>query len=630
MNYTNLCPKCRGKLVPVGERTGGFSAGKAVVGAVVAGPVGIAAGALGKKLITLQCDNCGYTIETNEKEAERRAQYGNVYSSIAQLEHEILEKKIKAEMDLQFYGHWQLAESVYQRIYDVLMVKGVRKAENMNYKKGDETWDLMGLLFQYLCEHDTYCPDVDDKIIGYKGRELDAKRCVGPVGLKDYFNHGVIEAINGINYYENGRAGTSVILFLPHNRDKALERIKKWSPGVEPQPFDWSEYLKRPDVSDLAVGARRPAACPISMGLNHIVGLKTDGTVVAAGLTRYNSDGSAKDEDPNEHGKCDVGQWSDIIEVAAGDNITVGLKADGSVVAVGKDTQGVGNLQYWLDEWQDIVAIAVAEDSVAGLKSDGTVVTNMFVYVNINDRSMDVKIDDEVAEWRDIVAIAAPKADSNRIVGLKADGGVLTLGRSDLRQNDTDEWEDVVAISATDTETAGLKADGNVVGTGHFWSGENLFSTWDDIIDIRSGYMSAYALRADGTVVTCGSTDETGAWRHIAYIAKSRTGFSAAVRADGTVVFGISKNISGDVSEWRDIYVYPSARNVELRRCAVEQRIVDERIQEERNEEMARIAEEERLAEQSRQWAAKGLCRYCGGQMSGLFGKKCKSCGKPA
>lgn len=60
-----LCPVCRnGFMTKMGERTGGFSGGKAVVGAVIAGPIGIAAGALGKKKITYQCSNCGYTMET--------------------------------------------------------------------------------------------------------------------------------------------------------------------------------------------------------------------------------------------------------------------------------------------------------------------------------------------------------------------------------------------------------------------------------------------------------------------------------------------------------------------------------------------------------------------------------------
>ncbi len=63
LNYT-LCPSCRlGTLHAAGERKGGFSGGKAVLGAVIAGPVGLAAGALGKKKITYRCDRCGYTVE---------------------------------------------------------------------------------------------------------------------------------------------------------------------------------------------------------------------------------------------------------------------------------------------------------------------------------------------------------------------------------------------------------------------------------------------------------------------------------------------------------------------------------------------------------------------------------------
>lgn len=58
------CPKCRiGYLQAVSERTGGFSGGKAAVGAVLLGPVGLAAGALGKKKVTYQCNRCGYTVE---------------------------------------------------------------------------------------------------------------------------------------------------------------------------------------------------------------------------------------------------------------------------------------------------------------------------------------------------------------------------------------------------------------------------------------------------------------------------------------------------------------------------------------------------------------------------------------
>lgn len=63
LNY-KTCPKCFiGHLTAVSERTGGFSGGKAALGAVLLGPIGLAAGALGKKKVTYQCNRCGYTVE---------------------------------------------------------------------------------------------------------------------------------------------------------------------------------------------------------------------------------------------------------------------------------------------------------------------------------------------------------------------------------------------------------------------------------------------------------------------------------------------------------------------------------------------------------------------------------------
>jgi len=45
------------------ERTGGFSVGKAILGAFLLEPLDAAVGALDKKKVTYQCTNYGYTIE---------------------------------------------------------------------------------------------------------------------------------------------------------------------------------------------------------------------------------------------------------------------------------------------------------------------------------------------------------------------------------------------------------------------------------------------------------------------------------------------------------------------------------------------------------------------------------------
>ena len=68
---------------------------------------------------------------------------------------------------------------------------------------------------------------------------------------------------------------------------------------------------------------------------SHTVGLKADGTVVAVGYNLY--------------GQCDVDGWTDIVAVSAGDFHTVGLKADGTVVAVGSNLSGQCDVDGWTD-----------------------------------------------------------------------------------------------------------------------------------------------------------------------------------------------------------------------------------------------------------------------------------------
>jgi len=57
------------------------------------------------------------------------------------------------------------------------------------------------------------------------------------------------------------------------------------------------------------------------------VGLKSDGSVVAVG--------GSYDE-----GHCDVGSWMDITQVTTGKQHTVGLEYDGAMVGVGRNTEG--------------------------------------------------------------------------------------------------------------------------------------------------------------------------------------------------------------------------------------------------------------------------------------------------
>ena len=98
----------------------------------------------------------------------------------------------------------------------------------------------------------------------------------------------------------------------------------------------------------------------VAAGDQHTVRLKADGTVIAVGQNAY--------------GQCDVRSWMGIVQVAAGGRHTVGLKADGTMVAVGENAYEQCNVHSWTDIVQVAAGGWAFEGHTVGLKADGTVV----------------------------------------------------------------------------------------------------------------------------------------------------------------------------------------------------------------------------------------------------------------
>ncbi|MDY4754621.1 MAG: TIR domain-containing protein [Candidatus Faecousia sp.] len=266
----------------------------------------------------------------------------------------------------------------------------------------------------------------------------------------------------------------------------------------------------------------------ISAGGSHIVGLKADGTVVAVGSNYY--------------GKSDVSDWRNCVAISAGGYHTVGLKADGTVVAVGYNKYG----QLDVSGWKDIVAISTGYGHTVGLKADGTVVA---VGANGYGRC-------DVSGWKDIVAIGA---GAHHTVGLKADGTVVAVGWNEYGRCDVSGWKDIAAISAGGGHTVGLKADGTVVAVGENWSGQCKVSGWKDIMAISAGMDHTVGLKADGTVVAVGKNDDgqcnVSGWKDIVAISAGRY-HTVGLKADGTLVaVGENKDGPCDVSGWKDIKI---------------------------------------------------------------------------
>ena len=128
------------------------------------------------------------------------------------------------------------------------------------------------------------------------------------------------------------------------------------------------------DIIAVAAGG----GCKGGLGDGHTVGLRKDGSAIAVG--------------DKEFRQCETGDWTDIVAIAAGDWHTVGLKSDGTVVSTrpinNSKIKELNNNAWDVDDWTDIVAIAAGSGNTIGLKSDGTL-----VYAGYDDNSKSSAVD---------------------------------------------------------------------------------------------------------------------------------------------------------------------------------------------------------------------------------------------
>ena len=66
VDNTPKCPKCHSTSISAYQQ--GFGVGKSVVGAAVAGPLGLVAGNIGSKKVHITCLNCGYRWQAGKKD----------------------------------------------------------------------------------------------------------------------------------------------------------------------------------------------------------------------------------------------------------------------------------------------------------------------------------------------------------------------------------------------------------------------------------------------------------------------------------------------------------------------------------------------------------------------------------
>ncbi len=165
----------------------------------------------------------------------------------------------------------------------------------------------------------------------------DGKVQIDPQEAERGKGRGVWEIVSGweeiaeIIDYHNGLVG----------RTKSGEIVY----GFETSNHDDSGKF-RADCDDIA---------GLGKGADILFGVKEDGSVVSTPDSR------------SDTGRSQVNGWGDMVQVSGGEIHTVGLRSDGTVVAVGKNDRG----QCDVDGWQDIIYIEAAGYCTIGITRDG-------------------------------------------------------------------------------------------------------------------------------------------------------------------------------------------------------------------------------------------------------------------
>lgn len=251
------------------------------------------------------------------------------------------------------------------------------------------------------------------------------------------------------------------------------------------------------------------------------LGIKNDGTVVALGT--------------NQNGECAVQHWKNIVEVYSDGYVSCGLRKDGSIVLSdvdklvstnqGKEFQEkVETLQTW-NNMEFLILEEENERDFWGLRRDGTVC----FAGNWNNES----VLEEVLSWTDIVGFydcalgyfwEEGMESSLRLenyLGLRKDGTVVHAGENEELKQAVKSWTDIVKIrivSPNQEFIIGWKSDGTIVT----WGKPAIIPQEDlaDAVDIVGSQWFGYAvLHKDGTVSTYpGSNDcftEAANWQNV-------------------------------------------------------------------------------------------------------------------
>jgi len=248
----------------------------------------------------------------------------------------------------------------------------------------------------------------------------------------------------------------------------------------------------------------------LAVGANHTVGLMADGSVVATGL--------------NDNSQCQVDDWSDIVAIDAGAYNTIGLKSDGTVVATGRNDEG----QCDVGNWVNVVQIASGAYTTYGLLEDGTIVSTGYSDNQKLDNLTKIKL----------ISAGAYSA------GCINEDGIIFFSHPSLIIHE----EGAISIDTSTGYAIALMPDGNIVST------LNNTPDWENVVAIYAGSNMILAIDCDLQILThfFDSRDQVPLDEYTDIKAIAVGGSHCAIMfSDGSVkVFGSNEYGECDVDNW--------------------------------------------------------------------------------
>lgn len=178
----------------------------------------------------------------------------------------------------------------------------------------------------------------------------------------------------------------------------------------------------------------------IAAGDNHSVGLKEDGTVVCAGS-----------EDA-----CDVSDWKDIKAVYAGNEITIGLTSDGKLM-----TSGNFSVSSKLESLSSIQDVSVGDTEIGVVTTDGKV--NM--YALGTGSTLDT------STWTGMSRVVT----GDSFAAAMTSGGKVSIATSDTAlKSAVEAWANEVSAARNSTIVA-IGTDGKMYG-----AGDTIYNQYED------------------------------------------------------------------------------------------------------------------------------------------------------